>query len=135
MKTYNEIKKEHEVKISQLIKDCRMFFAFNNEQFEEGKTEKEPDEKYVHLGAGAYMPKSQVNKWIAGLDVIKKWEKAEIKKAKQEDVEILSELHNYECFYVNDITEAVERLAGKYSRERILSVYRKNYKKVMDSIC
>lgn len=123
---YHEIKNEKEIKVSQLIKDCRMFFAFSSEQFHESKTQKEPDEKYLSLGAGAYMPKSCLQKWENGMKEINKWQKEIVKTNKMEDKEILYELCNHEAFYTGTIDSTFEALEEKYSKERIWKVYAKN---------
>jgi len=125
---YQEIRKEKEVRVSKLIKDCRMFFAFSDEQFEEGKTVKEPDEKYLALGAGCYMPKSCLPIWKAGNDAIDAWQKEVVKNNKLEDKEILYELENHEAFYTGDIEDTFEALEKKYTREHIWKVYNKNSK-------
>jgi hypothetical protein len=100
-----ELKKQKEDKVTQLIKDVRMFFAFSTEQFQENKTQKEEGEKYVHIGAGAYMPKSQVNNWINGIKEIEKQYKTAVKGNKLRKQEIAYQLNNYECYYTGDISD------------------------------
>lgn len=126
---YPEIKKEKEDKVGKLIKDCRMFFAFSTEQFNEGKTEKEPDEKYLHLGAGAYMPKSCLPKWEEGMKEINKWEKDTVKLNKLKESQILYELDNREAFYTMDIKETLEVLGEGFTYEEVLKVFNENKNK------
>ena len=84
MKNLNEIKSEKETKVSELIKNCLMFFAFSNEQFEQNKTPLQEGEKYVHLFAGAYMPKGQVDNYLNGMEAINKWyKKSQNRSSKQ----------------------------------------------------
>ena len=124
---YLEIRTEKENRINTLISTCKMFFAFSKEQFNENKTELQPEEKYVSLGAGGYMPKSQVENWIYGMGEINIWEKAAIKAAKQQTEQILYELSNHECFYTGDITDSLPALSN-YTRQQVQKVYNENRK-------
>ena len=123
---YTEIKKEMEKKHSILFESCRLFWAFSNEQFTQGKIKYplKEGEKYTSIGAGGFMPNSEVTKFIEGMKKIKDWEKSEIKKAKQQDAQILYELQNYECFYTGDISPVLERFY--YSAEKVQAIYNKN---------
>jgi hypothetical protein len=60
-----------------------MFFAFSTEQFNESKTPIKEGEKYLSLGAGAYMPESSAKRWISGSKEINNWYKSEVKKLKE----------------------------------------------------
>lgn len=124
-----ELKKQKEDKITQLIKDVRMFFAFSTQQFQENKTEKEESEKYVHIGVGAYLPKSQVENYISGIENINKWYKATIKGNKLRKQEIAYQLNNYECYYTGDISDALEALGSEYTEAEVMAVYRENHAK------
>jgi hypothetical protein len=125
---YQEIRKESEKKRHQLMTDCNVFFAFNNEQFTEGslKNPLQEGEKYTSIGAGGYLPKSKLNDFINGLDLISKCEKSEIKKYKEIDECIKFELYNHECFYSGDLTDVFNILP--YDNKRILEVYNKERK-------
>jgi hypothetical protein len=124
MKNYSEIRKEEQAKVNQLITDCKVFFAFSNQQFQENKTELKEGEKYVSIGAGGYMPKSYLETFSAGMKDIKNWAKTEIKKAKQgKEEHILHELNNYECFYTNNIEDVIELLP--YPKNDIWKVFHK----------
>ena len=77
-----EIKKEKQKKFDELLKNCRCFFAFSNEQFEKNKTPLTEGEKYVSIGAGGFMPKSEVDNYLNGAKEIKKWYTAARKESK-----------------------------------------------------
>ena len=124
---YQEIKAEHEKKMSALLTECLVFWAFSNQQFDENKTPLKEGEKYVSIGGGGYMPKSKVEAFKKGMDELDKWERNEIKRYKQQDEQIKSELYNHECFYVGD-PSAVYDLLPEYSKERILKVYKGEFK-------
>jgi hypothetical protein len=126
---YQEIKLESEKKRNNLITECNVFFAFNNEQFAEGKLKNplQEGEKYVSMGAGGYLPKSKLNDFLKGLDLIPKWEKSEIKKEKKnKEDHILYELKNHECFYIGDINDVVNFLP--YPKKDIQQVFNKYQK-------
>lgn len=125
---YQEIKAAREAKQSELFTACRLFFAFSNKQFEEGKTPKAEGEKYVHIGAGGYLPKSQVDNFINGMEALNKWERAEIKRHKQADEEIRFELANHECYYTGDPSTVIELLPN-YDPQRIINVFNTERKK------
>lgn len=57
MKNLKELKKEKEQNVNQL-NNCKVFFAFSNDQFKENKTELNDGEKYVSIGMGGYCPES-----------------------------------------------------------------------------
>ena len=124
----SEIKNEEQSKVDQLMKDCKIFFAFSHDQFEKGKTKLRENEKYISLGAGGYMPEGYFLKFIEGMDEIKKWKTNEIKKGNLEEAEILDAFENFECFYTGDLTDAFEIFSDKYSKEQIRNVYFKNLK-------
>ena len=129
MKNINDIKAEKEKKVNQLVTDCLMFFAFSNEQFQENKTPKEEGEKYVHIGGGGYLPKSQLNNWINGIDQINAWFKEQTKNQKLRRAHIAYELANHEAFYTCDISDTLSVLGSEYTEEEVLSVYHAERKK------
>ncbi len=132
--TYQEIQKEKESKISQLIKDCRMFFAFSAEQFHENKTGLQEGEKYLSLGAGAYLPKFQLYNWEKGIKNIENWKKQEVKRGKLNEQEILYELSNHEVFYSWDFNTVNEIFADKYTPEQIKKVFKKYQKQYQECL-
>lgn len=123
MKSYEEIKVESENRYSTLFKECGVFWAFSNKQFEENKTPLKEGEKYVSIGAGGYMLKGNVQKLKDGQNDIYKWEKEAISQAKAKDAHIADELSNHECYYTGDITEALRVLP--YPKEDVLKIYNK----------
>lgn len=124
MKTYQEIRKQSEDKLSDLIRECGVFFAFSNSQFAESKTPLKEGDKYVSIGHGGYMPKSNVKMFMDGQDEIEAWEKQEIKAAKQlKEDHITFELNNHECLYTGDISDALVVLP--YPKKDVSKVYNK----------
>ena len=133
MTTLNEIKAQKEVKVSELIKTCLMFFAFSNEQFTANKTPLQDGEKYVHLFAGAYMPKGQVDNYLNGMELINKWYKKEINTSKKmREDNILYELNNHEAYYTGDIEDTLSSLGKDYTRKEVWKVYQKNQAEQME---
>ena len=124
METLQTIKTEKENKVSALINECLMFFAFSNNQFDENKTLLNEGEKYVSLGAGAYMPKGKVNNYIDGIKAINKWYKAAIKDSKLRKENIVYELNNHEAFYTGDVEDTVNALGNDYSISEVREVYK-----------
>jgi len=123
MKTITEIKAEKEAKFNDLIKSVGMFFAFSNQQFNENKTPLKEGEKYVSLGAGAYMPKGNVDLWVNESKAINKWYKEEVKENKARKANIVYELNNHEAFYTGELEETLEALGEDYTREEVREVY------------
>lgn len=122
--TISELKQQQTEKHTALFKECKLFFAFSNEQFAENKTPLETGEKYVSIGAGGYLPKSQYAKLQQGMKDIKKWYKANIKEFKDlRRQNIAYELSNYECYCTGDIDPAIEALGAGYTRKEIYKVY------------
>jgi hypothetical protein len=128
MKTLQEIKKEAENKRTELFKEVGLFWAFSNEQFNENKTPLKEGEKYVSIGSGGYLPKSNYQKFKSGFKDINNWEKTQIKNSKKliED-HIKYELNNYECYYTGDITPALSVLP--YPKKDILKIFYKEKEK------
>jgi len=110
-------------KVDDLNTECHVFWAFNQDQLTEGmkKNPIENGDKFVSMGAGGFLPKSCVNKWIAGMKAITKW----TKESKKNDKQVITyELNNYECFYQGDIEDAMPRLSELgYTREQVKKVF------------
>ena len=121
---FTDLKVKKEQKYNELIDNCRVFFAFNNEQFKKGieKCELKEGEKVISIGNGGYMPKKNVENWIQGQKDIEIWFKNATKSMKEDH--ILYELNNHECFYTGSIEDAKDDLP--YSEKMILDVFRKN---------
>jgi hypothetical protein len=117
------LKAQKEAKVSQLITDCSMFFAFSNEQFHANKTPLQEGEKYVSLGAGAYMPKGKVDAYLDGIKAINKWYKSAVKDNKLRKENIIYELNNQEAFYTYDIESTLDALGSDYTEQEVKSVF------------
>ena len=122
------IKQQEQNKVDALLKNCGVFFAFSDKQFAENKTPLQEGEKYVSIGGGGYMPKSQVKNFTNGMAEIRKWKQSEIKRIKLEIKEIEYELNNHECYYTNDISVIVDMFKGVYSEKMIRDIFVKNCK-------
>lgn len=130
MNTIQDIKKQRENRYTELMNSCRVFWAFSDEQFYANKTELAEGDKYVSIGAGGYMPKSQVENYIQGAKDIKKWFAKTVKETKgARRAHIVYELGNYECFYTGDISEALDALGSGYTRAEVLKVYHEECEK------
>lgn len=121
MKSYREIEQESALKLSALIKECGVFFAFSKEQFDQNKTPLKDGEKYVSIEGGGYLPKGNVQAFLDGQEAISKWETEAIKQNNAKDAHIAYELSNYECYYTGDISRALAILP--YTEEDVLRVY------------
>jgi len=122
MRTYLEIKQEQEDKHTALFKECKLFWAFNNNQFDENKTPLRAGERYIHIGSGGYMPKGYLESFNKGLDEINAWFKKETKKCREEH--ILYELNNHECYYAGSIEGAWNVLKSYYTLKQVQKVYK-----------
>lgn len=124
MNNLSQIKKQKEDKVSELINTCSMFFAFSNAQFTENKTPLQEGENYVHLGAGAYMPKGKVDAYLYGIKAINKWYKLAIKENKLRKDNIVYELNNQEAFYTGEIETTVDALGDDYNESEVREVFK-----------
>lgn len=97
-------KEKEQKKYDTLLKECRVFWAFNEEQLKQGIKENpiEKGEKYTSFGGGGYMPKKNFKAFDKGMGSIAKWKK---ESKKDDKAVILYELNNYECFYTGEIDE------------------------------
>lgn len=127
-KNISEIKSENQKRSDQLFKDCDVFFAFSNSQFNESKTPLQEGEKYVSIGGGGYLPKSKYAALDAGIDDIEKWYKNELKKNKARKANIAYELANHEAYYTGCINSTLDALGNDYTIEEVREVYRKELK-------
>jgi len=109
------------------------FFAFNSNQLAEGrkKVGAADDSELTKLSSGMIVLKKNVKALITELDEIFLTAIKEDEAENGKDAIILRELHNYECFYVGDIEEAV-RAVGVYgySEEDVETIFKKERKNV-----
>lgn len=127
MKTIEGIKKEAQEMTTRVGDQCGLFWAFNDDQFNENKTPLKEGEKYVSIGAGGYLPKSNIDKLLKGWDDVEKWRKKQIKLLKDAPRAILYEINNFEAFFSGDLSPVFEIFEGVYSKELIKEVYKNNY--------
>lgn len=131
MKTIQQIKQDRETAQSQLFKQLRLFWAFNDQQLEEGKKSInwQDGEKLVSIGAGGIIPKANIDEFLNGMEKINKEYKAAVKVNKLRHKLIAHELANHECYYTGDIQPALNALGEGYTREEVLIIYRTEFKK------
>jgi hypothetical protein len=132
--TINELKDHKEEMYSIVLKDSGVFFAFNNEQFQKGMNNLKENgilldgEKLTSMCAGGYLPSKNVDSFMSESEKIEKWYKSKVKELKdgKKDL-ILYELKNYECFYTNDISDALEILLPLgITKKEVIKVYNEN---------
>lgn len=127
-----EIKAEKERKVSDIIAECGMFFAFSNEQFDENKTPLKEGEKYARLGAGAFIPKSKLDQYLGSMEGLNKWYKDTVKSNKLRRENIIYELSNHEAWYSYDIEDTLNALGSDYTEAEVMEVFRAEYNKQME---
>lgn len=128
MTSYTEVKEEHKRRYGQLFTDCGVFWAFNPEQYSEGRAKHplQPGEKYIRIEGGGFMPKNNIDKLTAGLKACKIWKRQAMTAVKASEA-ILYELKNYECFEEGDYYGALEVLTDMgYNENQIRQVYREH---------
>ncbi len=129
--TYSELKTERQKRYDELFEKVGLFWAFSNEQFDEGKAKNPVDDgfKYVSIGMGGYFAGQHKQAYMDGMDALKAWEKQAKKEMKESAIEseaaIFYELKNHECFYTGEIDDVVDLFEGVYTREEIRKVYKK----------
>ena len=119
----HEIKKEREQRQSAIFTKHGVFFAFSIDQFNDNKTPKEEGEKYIHMGMGAYIPKSKLDAYLADMEGNDQWFKDQVKANDQRRAHIAYELSNHECYYTGDIDSAVSALGDDYTFDEVHEVY------------
>jgi hypothetical protein len=130
METISDIKRKKQDAVNALLTECKVFFAFSNEQFAKNKTPLAEEEKYVSIGAGGYIPKGNVEKLTKGLDAIEKDFKEQVNANKAtRRAHIVYELANHEAFFTCDITDTLAALGRDYKRAEVLKVYNEEREK------
>ena len=93
--------------MSDCFKKNEAFFAFSEEQFAEGS---KFNVTYVHLFSGLYCPKDNEATLRAEMEAIyDEGIKEHLRLETKEEI-VKDTLANYECYYTNDWTDAVESL-------------------------
>jgi len=123
MKNLQTIKAEKEAKLTALMEECGVFFAFSNEQFQEGKTPLSEGDKYLSIGAGGYMHKSKLSVWKSGIPEIENWFKSEIESNKARRAYIIYELANHEAWYTYELDDTLAALGSDYTEEEVREVF------------
>jgi hypothetical protein len=129
MKSVQTLRKERENKLTELFNSTQLFFAFSEEQFLEGKPELKEGDKLVSIGAGGFLPKSNIEKFEKGFKEIKKWYSKEIKNNKLIEKEIIYEMYNHEVFYTSDLDDIFD-MYPNLSKEYLRKLYNKEKQKI-----
>ncbi len=96
-----------EEKMNACIAKYGAFFAFNTHQFEEGAKD---NVTYQHLFSGLYAPKENKSTLLEEMEKIFDDGIAEHLRLETPEQIVKGTLANYECYYTNDWTDAVEAL-------------------------
>jgi len=125
---YKEIKKKHETTVNALMEQHKVFWAFSNEQLEEGKAKIGITEnsQLASIGMGGFCPKTTIEELFKSLELENVRYKQELKEAKQAKEEAIKyELSNYECYYTGNLEQVIDIFRGLYSPEDIRKIYLK----------
>lgn len=127
---YSELKnKIVQDKLTKIIDDCKVFFAFSEKQLVEGLEKiNEKRENVVLTGMGGIIPRENLTKYHEETKKLNEWLIQEVKKLNPNEV-IRYELNNYEAYYTGDISTAYEVLKDYgFTKEDVLNVFHnKNY--------
>ena len=113
--------------MTRLFEETKTFFAFSDQQFDEAVKRLDLAGLSIRAcGNGMYMPTDNVKAFdLQFSNIAENGRIADLAENGREKI-IERELHNYECFYVNDISDAVSALyAYSITRAEILEVYEK----------
>ena len=115
-----------------LMDKCKVFWAFSNEQFAEGKKKIGllEGEKLVDIGAGGFMPARNKDIFLKGMNDIDIAFKEAMKDEKARRTHILYELENHEAYYTRSIDDTMAALGDDFTCEEVLAVFdgrRKKY--------
>jgi hypothetical protein len=124
-----DVKKEQQNRFDAIIKESGMFFAFSDQQMEEGKKNcpLESGDEYVRSYAGGVLPRSKSKAFNIASDNLQVWVEETIKENNLKEQHILYELDNHEAFYTYDITNSMMSLP--YTEEEVSEVFHKNKNK------
>jgi len=116
---------------TELFKECGVFFAFSNEQFQEGlsKIEREDGDKLTDLGGGMFCLSKNVDTFIAKMEAINKNAIEQDIKENGINAIIMRELANYEAQITSDISDTVEALEDYegITTEVVAKVFKEEY--------
>lgn len=132
--TYKQIKDKHQKAYGDIMDKAGLFWAFGNDQFEEGldklKESKQllKGEKLTRFPGGGFVPSKNFDNMLKEMKQADKLEKKELKEARElKTSAILYELKNHECFYTGNIDEVIDIFKGIYTPKAIQKVYKDNY--------
>ncbi len=119
MKTLNDYTDKA---ISAVLEKHGAYFAFSKKQFEEKQVE---GVKYVTDGSGMVCPKENYEQLVKEmLEIYEEGVKQDIAENGLTAI-IKRELANYECYYTNDIEDAVDALESYgITHEQVLTVFK-----------
>jgi len=123
-----DVQKKYQDSINRVMNECGVFFAFNNNQLQEGMlshTLKEGD-TYTRINGGCFIPTSNLARYTHDMQVCKDNFVHMIDHYNLHDAYIEYQLSNYESYYTYDIEDAKEALIGTYSDKQIWDVFNKN---------
>ena len=118
------VKRQNQV--NDLTTKLGVFWAFSNEQFDKNKTPLKEGEKYVSIGMGGFIAKSNFDALIAGMKIIDDEFKEAMKDEKARRAHIAYELNNHEAYYTRSIDETMAALGDDFTREEVMSVFHKH---------
>ena len=128
MKTLRDYTEEAQ---TELFKECGVFFAFSNEQFQEGlsKLERNDGDKLTDLGGGMFCLSKNVDAFIAKMEAITKSAIKQDIKENGINAIIMRELANYETQITSDISDTVEALEDYegITTEVVAKVFKEEY--------
>ena len=136
--TYSEMKKTIEKKYNDFLHDYA-FFAFSNEQFEEGKKKLNvsPENKVVRINGGGFLLSSKVEdfkKLVKECDGIKKQYNKDLKQLKSA---LLYEMANHEYQYNEDLETVLEVLGidkEEANRKTVKTIIKDTVKEYMNNV-
>jgi hypothetical protein len=75
------------------------------------------------LGAGGYMPKGNVKRYLNGIKEINKWYKKAINDNKLRRSNIVHAILNYEALYTGEIDDVMDELGSDYTKEEVMAIF------------
>ena len=130
--TIHELKELHQSKVDALIVECNVFFAFSNQQFEEGKKLNPvgEGEKYTRIPGGGFLPSAKSMDFKKGIEEIHNWYTEQLKQPELRRANIAYELANHEAYYTGEIDQTMDALDESHTEEEVWAVYKEECKKI-----
>ena len=127
MTTVSQIKEYYQLKSSELLAKYNVFFAFSNNQFDEGLkacnlAEGEKVTRWADLCM--YAPSKYADQVDEGLKAITKEQTDLLSSPKWRVKYIKYELSNHEAYYVGDIEDTLEALGAGFAYDEVLAIYK-----------